>query len=118
MRLFGTSRPPKKDYLSLLSWCANISPRSAGVPQALLPAWADCYDFANRVELLRVGCWANKKAKPRWSHAELSAALREVIICPKAEEMRRNARSLAEKFPESMGRERAAAEILSEMNKV
>ncbi|KAF4499123.1 UDP-glycosyltransferase 84B2 [Fusarium agapanthi] len=27
----------------------------SGIPQALLPAWTDCYDFANRVELLGIG---------------------------------------------------------------
>jgi UDP:flavonoid glycosyltransferase YjiC (YdhE family) len=100
------------------STLANSSLRSAGIPQILLPAWADCYDFANRVELLQVGRRANKKAKPRWSHLELSASLREVLIGPQAEEIRKNATRLAEKFPENEGRNRAAAEILDTMNKV
>jgi UDP:flavonoid glycosyltransferase YjiC (YdhE family) len=97
---------------------ADIPLCSAGVPQVLLPAWADCYDFANRVELLRVGRWANKKAKPRWRHLELSTALREVLIGLQAEEIRKNARCLAERFPENVGRDRAATELLDEMNGV
>jgi hypothetical protein len=65
-----------------------------------------------------VGRWANKKAKPRWSHLELSTALREVLIGSQAEEIRRNAMSFADKFPENVGRDRAASEILQELNKV
>jgi UDP:flavonoid glycosyltransferase YjiC (YdhE family) len=79
----------------------------------LLPAWSDCYDFANRVELLGVGRWANKEAKPRWSQKELSTALREVILSPDSEQMREKVKKLSKLFPENIGRDRAAAEILA-----
>ncbi|KEF63704.1 uncharacterized protein A1O9_01682 [Exophiala aquamarina CBS 119918] len=90
----------------------------AGVPQVLLPAWADCYDFGNRVEILGVGQWANKKAKPRWEGGELAQSLIETLLGPKAEEIRRRARDLAARFPANTGRERAASEILSAIKTV
>ncbi|KAK2674914.1 UDP-glucuronosyl/UDP-glucosyltransferase [Fusarium oxysporum f. sp. vasinfectum] len=56
----------------------------SGIPQALLPAWTDCYDFANRVELLGIGLWANKEAKPRWQEDELAEALLEILFGPES----------------------------------
>ena len=90
---------------------------SAGVPQVLLPPWADCYDFANRVELLGLGRWANKAAKPRWRTDELAAALEEVVVGPKADDIARTAARLAKQFPEAIGRETAAKEILKALSK-
>ncbi|KAK4154439.1 hypothetical protein C8A00DRAFT_32789 [Chaetomidium leptoderma] len=85
----------------------------AGVPQVLLPPWSDCYDFANRVEMLEIGRWANKEAKPRWRRDELAACLEDVLFGPKADEIREKARELAMRHPESAGREKAAYEILA-----
>ena len=78
----------------------------------MLPGWADCYDFANRAELLGIGRWANKKAKPRWQESELSAALTEVVLGPSSEKMRLRAVELAQKYPESAGRKEAARVLL------
>ncbi|KAH8662478.1 hypothetical protein BX600DRAFT_513309 [Xylariales sp. PMI_506] len=83
----------------------------AGVPQVLLPPWSDCFDFANRVELLGIGRWANKKAKPRWECKELASALVEVLLGPEADEIIQSAKNLASSHPEWAGRERAAEEI-------
>ncbi|KAK3356802.1 hypothetical protein B0T25DRAFT_474923 [Lasiosphaeria hispida] len=84
----------------------------AGVPQVLLPPWSDCYDFGNRVEMLGVGVWANKKAMPRWSQGELAAALGEVLFGPRAKEMAERASELARRHPEDAGREVAARGIM------
>ncbi|KAF4469860.1 glycosyltransferase family 1 [Fusarium albosuccineum] len=83
----------------------------AGVPQVVLPAWADCYDFANRAELLGIGRWANKNAKPRWSKDELAASLVDVILGPSSEKILLSAQKLGQKYPEDVGR-RKAAEVL------
>ncbi|KAH7141968.1 hypothetical protein EDB81DRAFT_948234 [Dactylonectria macrodidyma] len=83
-----------------------------GVPQVVLPAWADCYDFANRAELLGIGRWANKKAKPRWKRDELAAALVEVILGPSSERIRARAEELSQKYPEDRGRKKAAEVLL------
>ncbi|KAF4985988.1 hypothetical protein FDECE_16180 [Fusarium decemcellulare] len=83
----------------------------AGVPQVVLPAWADCYDFANRAELLGIGRWANKNAKPRWSKDELAASLVDVILGPSSEKILLRAQELGQKYPEDVGR-RKAAEVL------
>jgi UDP:flavonoid glycosyltransferase YjiC (YdhE family) len=85
---------------------------SAGVPQVLLPAWTDCYDFANRVELLGVGRWANKKAKPRWKEDELSDAIIETLFGTESAQMKKTAREVASRHPEWKGRHKAAKEIL------
>ncbi|KAL1869448.1 hypothetical protein VTK73DRAFT_3093 [Phialemonium thermophilum] len=87
----------------------------AGIPQAVLPAWADCYDFANRAELLGVGRWANREARPRWERNELSAVLSDVLFGPGAETIQTKAREIAHCHPESEGRENAAREILTEL---
>ena len=85
----------------------------AGIPQVLLPPWSDCYDFANRVEMLGIGRWANKEAKPRWRRDELAACLEDVLFGPRAEGIRVKAVELAMRHPEYAGREKAAHEILA-----
>ncbi|KAM5347382.1 hypothetical protein ACJ41O_010387 [Fusarium nematophilum] len=84
----------------------------AGVPQVVLPAWADCYDFANRAELLGVGRWANKGAKPRWKKDELGACLVDVVLGPESEKIRLRAKELGKKYPEEGGRKKAAEVLL------
>ncbi|KAF4943870.1 hypothetical protein FGADI_13106 [Fusarium gaditjirri] len=84
----------------------------AGVPQVVLPAWADCYDFANRAELLGIDRWGNKGAKPRWQKKELCEALVGAILGLEAEKIRLRAQELAEKYPEGSGRRRAAEVLL------
>ena len=86
---------------------------SAGVPQVLLPPWSDCYDFGNRVEMLGIGRWANKQAKPRWEQWELANCINEVLFGPEAGQIRKRAVELAERHPEFSGRERAAEEIMA-----
>ncbi|KAH8678297.1 hypothetical protein BX600DRAFT_507255 [Xylariales sp. PMI_506] len=88
----------------------------AGVPQVLLPLWADCYDFGNRVELLKVGRWANQKAKPRWKRDELGSCLDDVLFGPHFPEFLATAQDIASHYYESRGREKAAEEILKALN--
>ncbi|ODO01827.1 hypothetical protein L198_02554 [Cryptococcus wingfieldii CBS 7118] len=52
---------------------------ATGVPQILLPAWLDCYDFASRVGYLRNGVWGNKNSAPSCSTPELIRAFDEII---------------------------------------
>ncbi|KAF5552851.1 UDP-glycosyltransferase 84B2 [Fusarium mexicanum] len=85
----------------------------SGVPQALLPAWTDCYDFANRVELLGIGRWANKEAKPRWEENELAEALLEILFGSESVGIRKRAEEVASRHPEWEGRQMAAQEILN-----
>jgi UDP:flavonoid glycosyltransferase YjiC (YdhE family) len=59
---------------------SNIHTSRAGVPQVILPQWTDCYDYAQRVELLGIGRLGNRKAKPQWSAQELSKELLSVLI--------------------------------------
>lgn len=85
---------------------------AAGVPQVVVPGWIDCYDFANRVELLGVGLRANKTTAPRWTRAELGEALKEVVLGARAATFRKTATRLAERHPEHAGRTKAARLLL------
>jgi 2-acylglycerol O-acyltransferase 1 len=41
--------------------------------------WADCYDYAARVEWLGIGIWGNRHAAPYWTGEEASQAILTVI---------------------------------------
>ncbi|KAK7421821.1 hypothetical protein QQX98_002037 [Neonectria punicea] len=58
---------------------------TAGVPQVVLPVWADTFDYANRAEMLGVGRWGNVNACPRWTTSELAPVLIEVVFDRNAE---------------------------------
>ncbi|KAG5803554.1 hypothetical protein H9Q74_011965 [Fusarium xylarioides] len=90
----------------------------SSIPQALLPAWTDCYDFANHVELLGIGRWANKEAKPRWKEDELARALLEILFGPESAGMRMRAEEIASRHPEWEGRQMAAQEILNYLTRM
>ncbi|KAJ0306962.1 hypothetical protein Brms1b_010154 [Colletotrichum noveboracense] len=83
-----------------------------GIPQVILPGWADCYDFALRAEFLGIGRWASRTARPLWKRDELAKGLEEVLLGPQAMEMIKRAQELAKRHPEGAGRDRAAEEIL------
>ena len=53
---------------------------SSGVRQVILPAWADCYDWALRVEYLGLGRQGNKKSAPDFNGEELGPALLDVVL--------------------------------------
>jgi hypothetical protein len=88
----------------------------AGKPQVIVPAWMDCFDFANRVELLGNGIWANKTKIMRIVPQELGDALVEVLMGPSAEKMRAKAEELAKLSNKVPGREAAAKTILAEID--
>ncbi len=89
---------------------------AAGKPQIILPAWMDCYDFANRVEFLGLGGWAHKRTTLRVEAADLSAAFVEVLLGPRAAEIKANARRLGALCNEVPGRFAADKAILTEMD--
>jgi UDP:flavonoid glycosyltransferase YjiC (YdhE family) len=78
-----------------------------------LPAWADLYDYAARVEYLGVGVWANKLAAPDWTAAELSAAFMAVLDdhSPRAKSLRTKAKDLGDRFDNSTGSACSAREM-------
>ncbi|KAM0472233.1 hypothetical protein ACHAPX_008915 [Trichoderma viride] len=52
----------------------------AGIPQVIIPAWTDCYDYAQRVEFLGIGRWGARNTKNGWSARELSTNILQVIV--------------------------------------
>ncbi|KAL2265787.1 hypothetical protein VTJ83DRAFT_6887 [Remersonia thermophila] len=89
----------------------------SGVPQIILPAWFDCYDFAHRVEVLGIGVWASRTSMPKCVAKELGPALVEVVLGPRAEDMRKKVRELQELVNQTPGAEVAARAILDEAGK-
>ncbi|KAI1845887.1 hypothetical protein JX265_011218 [Neoarthrinium moseri] len=85
---------------------------SAGVPHVVLPVWIDCFDFANRAEMLGIGVWGNKSTVPMNSARELGPALIEVVLGDRADFMRSRAKDLAEMCNEDGGGRYVAAKII------
>ncbi|KAL2177464.1 glycosyltransferase family 1 protein [Thermothelomyces heterothallicus CBS 202.75] len=88
---------------------------TSAVPQVILPAWLDCYDFANRAEYLGIGRWGNKQAMPSCAEAELGPILVDVVLGPGAAEMRARVRDLADLCAKTPGATVAASGILDEL---
>lgn len=83
-----------------------------GVPQLLLPMWADCFDFAMRAEYRKIGVYGNRKAHPWIDGDELATAFKRVLgDGEEAKMIRENARKLGEEKRKKPGRECAAREI-------
>lgn len=78
-----------------------------------MPGWADCYDFAQRAEILGIGRWANRKAKPYWNRDELGENLEEILFGTDSKMIQARAKDLAKRHPEGAGRSKAADEILA-----
>lgn len=81
-----------------------------------LPGWADCYDWATRLEYLGVGVWGSRKACPNWTAEELGEAMNKVIWGSEAEAFQRKADELSKVVKKSeSGRVVAAKTLLSEL---
>ncbi|WVQ93861.1 hypothetical protein IAU59_000939 [Kwoniella sp. CBS 9459] len=52
---------------------------AAGVPQIIMPAWVDCYDFVSRVNYLGNGVWGNPTSAPSVSERDCTQALLRVV---------------------------------------
>ncbi|KAK2051474.1 family 1 glycosyltransferase [Colletotrichum caudatum] len=89
---------------------------SAGVPQVVLPVWADTYDFAHRAEFLGIGKFGNRKSAPMHETIELGAALQQVIIGERAKGFQERAQHIAAlRLERGEGRDVAARYILKEL---
>ncbi|KAK8127182.1 2-hydroxyacylsphingosine 1-beta-galactosyltransferase [Apiospora sp. TS-2023a] len=83
----------------------------AGVPQVILPLWADLYNFAALAETSGIGVYGSRGTAPSWTIEGLTNAFMGVVDDEKAAGMREKARKLSEKARARPGREVAAAEI-------
>lgn len=68
---------------------------SAGVPQVVLPQWTDCYDYAQRVEMLGIGRLGSRTAKPQWSAQELAREILYVLLGEKSSAIKQKCTELA-----------------------
>jgi UDP:flavonoid glycosyltransferase YjiC (YdhE family) len=87
-----------------------------GIPQVLLPAWYDCYDYATRVEYLGIGIYGNKKVAPNVEKEEFANAVLRVIGEKKGVETQFSvkAKELGVVCRKSGGRKKVA-EMISEL---
>ena len=84
----------------------------------VLPQWTDCYDYAQRVEMLGVGRCGSRTKKPSWSAHELSQALFEVLVGEKSDAMKQKAKKLADLCQSNgIGAANAAKIILAECHR-
>ncbi|KAK8059087.1 hypothetical protein PG996_009017 [Apiospora saccharicola] len=83
----------------------------AGVPQVVLPLWADLYNFAALTETSGIGLYGSRGTAPGWTVDGLTNAFVTVIDDEKAAGMRGKARELSRRAKARSGREVAAAEI-------
>ncbi|KAF9876993.1 hypothetical protein CkaCkLH20_05259 [Colletotrichum karsti] len=90
----------------------------AGVPQVVLPVWADTYDYAQRAEYLGIGKWGSKTSAPRYGAQELGSALHQVLMGPSASRMQVRARLLAKlRAQKGEGRDVAAKHIVESVGR-
>jgi UDP:flavonoid glycosyltransferase YjiC (YdhE family) len=83
-----------------------------GVPQIILPQWADLYDFAQLVENLKIGVWGCRATSPDWTAECIQQAVLFVLKeSPASLSMARNAASFRELARKSLGRDVAAREV-------
>ncbi|KAB5576447.1 hypothetical protein GE09DRAFT_1024633 [Coniochaeta sp. 2T2.1] len=83
---------------------------AAGVPQALLPMWLDCYNYAAMVEDFGIGVWAGKESSPEWKAEELGEAFLRALDGdnPASIAMREKAQEIGRIARSNPGREQAA----------
>lgn len=90
--------PPRlRETYSLPPRHSSLTPlrNSNGIPQITLPIWIDTYDFANRSEILGIGRWGSRTAKPHFTASELGGCLVDVVLQRNAQ-MAAKARELAD----------------------
>jgi UDP:flavonoid glycosyltransferase YjiC (YdhE family) len=93
----------------LKNWTDGIR---GGVPQIILPQWADLYDFAQLVENLKIGTWGCRATSPDWTAECLQQAVLFVLKdSPASLTMAKNAASFGELARRSAGRDVAAREV-------
>ncbi|KAK8079384.1 hypothetical protein PG997_007202 [Apiospora hydei] len=83
----------------------------AGVPQVVLPLWADLYNYAALVETSGIGIYGSRGTAPNWTVEGLTNAFLTVVDDEKAAGMREKSQKLSQKAKERPGRVVAAAEI-------
>ncbi|KAJ5104264.1 family 1 glycosyltransferase [Penicillium argentinense] len=92
---------------------------SSGVAQVVLPQWTDCYDYAQRVEMLGIGRLGSRKSKPQWSAPELSEELLHVLHGESSRAIKQKATELAIMCEKrGSGAKTAALVLLGECPKV
>jgi UDP:flavonoid glycosyltransferase YjiC (YdhE family) len=70
-------------------------PHSAGVPQIVLPLWADLYNYAQLAEQLGVGFWACRETSPDWTPECLSDGIVKVAASSESEAFQTKAREIS-----------------------
>lgn len=85
---------------------------SGGVPQVILPQWADLYNLAQLVEDLGIGVWGCRDTSPGWSVDGLRTSMLKVLDGrPSSTAMREKAVEFGNSARKNLGRNIAADEL-------
>ncbi|KAF9261535.1 UDP-Glycosyltransferase/glycogen phosphorylase, partial [Marasmius fiardii PR-910] len=87
----------------------------AGVPHIVLPCWYDTYEYANRVETLKIGVWGSRQSAPYANGVEFGNALKSVLLSRNFGPLQSNAAALSAKVNEHGGGRKVAAERILEL---
>ncbi|KAK2599137.1 hypothetical protein QQS21_005398 [Conoideocrella luteorostrata] len=68
----------------------------AGLPQVILPLWADTYDCAQMAEHLGIGIWPGQNIAPLWDAETLSQGFMEILTGTKSLLIQKKAAALGE----------------------
>ncbi|KEY66214.1 hypothetical protein S7711_09227 [Stachybotrys chartarum IBT 7711] len=83
---------------------------AAGISHAILPLWADLYNYAVLGGNVGIGVWASKEASPDWTAKCLSSALlRSLGASEKSLRRRERAKLLGDKIKARLKRQDVAA---------
>ena len=89
--------------------------KSAGIPQVVLPMWADTYDFSTWADYYGFGVWGCRSTAPYWTVEGLTEAFRAVLDEGEAGvAMRKEASRVGEMARANPGRD-AAARLIAEL---
>ena len=89
------SRKLQHHLLTQQDIIADRHPPSAGVPQVVLPLWADLYNYAQLAEQTGVGFWACRETSPEWTPECLRDGILKVAASNVSEALRTKAREIS-----------------------
>jgi len=88
---------------------------SAGVPQIVLPMWADLYNYAQLAEQIGVGLWGCRETSPEWTPECLRDDILHVAASNVSEGLRAKAKEISvEARKDGLGRD-ISARIIAQL---
>jgi UDP:flavonoid glycosyltransferase YjiC (YdhE family) len=91
---------------------ADQTSHSAGVPQVVLPMWADLYNYAQLAEQIGVGLWGCRETSPEWTPECLKDDILHVVASNASDSLQVKAKQISvEARKDGLGRDISAGII-------